>query len=97
MSLHKQLIEWRRDFHRHPELGFLEMRTSTIVADTLVKLGYDIKIGRQVMNPDFTMGKPSDEETKAHYEWAKENGAVLEYLVGVRRLHRHRSNSRYRA
>ena len=30
------------------------MRTSTIVADTLVKLGYDIKIGRQVMNPDFT-------------------------------------------
>ena len=83
MSLHKQLIEWRRDFHRHPELGFLEMRTSTIVADTLVKLGYDIKIGRQVMNPDFTMGKPSDEETKAHYEWAKENGAVLEYLDQV--------------
>ena len=59
------------------------MRTSTIVADTLVKLGYDIKIGRQVMNPDFTMGKPSDEETKAHYEWAKENGAVLEYLDQV--------------
>lgn len=83
MSLHKQLIEWRRDFHRHPELGFLEMRTSTIVADTLVKLGYDIKIGRQVMNPDFTMGKPSDEETKAHYEWAKENGAVLEYIDQV--------------
>ena len=83
MSLHKQLIEWRRDFHRHPELGFLEMRTSTIVADTLVKLGYDIKIGRQVMNPDFTMGKPSDGETKAHYEWAKENGAVLEYLDQV--------------
>lgn len=83
MSLHKQLIEWRRDFHRHPELGFLEMRTSTIVADTLAKLGYDIKIGRQVMNPDFTMGKPSDEETKAHYEWAKENGAVLEYLDQV--------------
>ena len=83
MSLHKQLIEWRRDFHRHPELGFLEIRTSTIVADTLVKLGYDIKIGRQVMNPDFTMGKPSDEETKAHYEWAKENGAVLEYLDQV--------------
>lgn len=83
MSLHTQLINWRRDFHQHPELGFLEMRTSTIVADELNKLGYDIKIGREVMNPDFTMGKPTQEETAAHYDWAKENGAVIEYLDKV--------------
>ena len=83
MSLHTKLINWRRDFHQYPELGFLEMRTSTIVADELNKLGYDIKIGREVMNPDFTMGKPSGEETAAHYEWAKENGAVPEYLDKV--------------
>lgn len=83
MSLHTQLINWRRDFHQHPELGFLEMRTATIVADELNKLGYDIKIGREVMNPNFTMGKPSEKETAAHYDWAKENGAVLEYLDQV--------------
>lgn len=83
MSLHTQIINWRRDFHQYPELGFLEMRTSTIVADVLNKLGYDIKIGKEVMNPDFTMGKPSEEETAAHYEWAKENGAVTEYLDKV--------------
>lgn len=83
MSIHTQLIKWRRDFHQHPELGFLEMRTSTIVADELNKLGYDIKIGREVMNPDFTMGKPSEKETAAHYDWAKENGAVMEYLDKV--------------
>ncbi|MGO1923874.1 MAG: amidohydrolase [Jeotgalicoccus sp.] len=83
MSLHSQLINWRRDFHQYPELGFLEMRTSTIVADVLNKLGYDIKIGKEVMNPDFTMGKPSEEDTAAHYEWAKENGAVTEYLDKV--------------
>lgn len=83
MSLHSQLKNWRRDFHQYPELGFLEMRTSTIVADTLEKLGYDIKIGLEVMHPDFTMGKPSPEETAAHYEWAKNNGAVLKYLDKV--------------
>ena len=83
MSLHSQLKNWRRDFHQYPELGFLEMRTSTIVADTLEKLGYDIKIALEVMHPDFTMGKPSPEETSAHYEWAKNNGAVLKYLDKV--------------
>ena len=25
------LVEWRRDFHRHPELGFEERRTSSVV------------------------------------------------------------------
>lgn len=83
MSLHTQLINWRRDFHQYPELGFLEMRTSTIVADVLNKLGYDIKIGKEVMHPDFTMGKPSAEETATHYEWAKANGAILKYLDRV--------------
>lgn len=83
MSLNKQLITWRRDFHQHPELGFLEMRTSTIVADNLNKLGYEVKIGREVMHADFTMGKPSQEETSRHYEWAKENGAVPDYLDQV--------------
>ena len=60
MTLKKQLIEWRRDFHQYPELGFLEMRTASIVANTLESFGIDFKIGKEVMNPDFTMGKPSE-------------------------------------
>jgi amidohydrolase len=33
----------RRDFHRHPELGFEEVRTSGIVANELIDLGLDVK------------------------------------------------------
>ena len=83
MSIQSQLVKWRRDFHQYPELGFLEMRTSTIVAEILTNLGYSLKMGKEVMNPEYAMGKPSDEETKAHYDWAKNNGAVLEYLDTV--------------
>jgi len=37
--------EKRRDFHRHPELGFQEVRTSKIVAEELSSLGLDVSTG----------------------------------------------------
>ncbi len=40
---HDELIQLRRDFHRHPELGFQEHRTSKIVTDYLGDLGMDVK------------------------------------------------------
>ena len=43
--LRPQLITWRRDFHRHPELGFKEVRTSGIVAKHLRNLGLEVQIG----------------------------------------------------
>jgi amidohydrolase len=43
--LKNQLIAWRRDFHRHPELGFKEVRTSGIVAKHLANLGLEVQIG----------------------------------------------------
>ena len=41
----EELIEWRRDFHMHPELGFELHRTSKIVAEELEKMGYRVKRG----------------------------------------------------
>jgi len=39
------LVATRRDLHEHPELGFQETRTSTLVADRLKGLGYQVKTG----------------------------------------------------
>ncbi|HPD42070.1 MAG TPA: amidohydrolase, partial [Anaerolineae bacterium] len=44
-ALEAQLIAWRRDFHRHPELGLQEHRTAGIIADTLRALGYEVYTG----------------------------------------------------
>jgi amidohydrolase len=38
-----QLVDWRRDFHRHPELGFQEKRTAGIVAAVLQDLGMQVE------------------------------------------------------
>jgi amidohydrolase len=42
-AISEELIEWRRDFHMHPEIGFELHRTSKIVADELEKMGYKVK------------------------------------------------------
>ncbi|MBG0787770.1 MAG: amidohydrolase, partial [Anaerolineaceae bacterium] len=38
-------VAMRRDFHRHPELGFEEVRTAGIVADNLRELGLEVTTG----------------------------------------------------
>lgn len=40
-----KVIEWRRDFHEHPELGNRETRTAGIVAKYLQSLGIEVKTG----------------------------------------------------
>jgi len=36
-----QLVSWRRDLHRHPELGFEEFRTRDVILEALRDLGLD--------------------------------------------------------
>lgn len=40
-----ELIELRRDLHRHPELSFQETRTASLVAEQLERLGLNVRKG----------------------------------------------------
>lgn len=42
-NLKEELIDLRRDFHMHPELGFEEYRTSQIVEDYLKECGLEVQ------------------------------------------------------
>jgi amidohydrolase len=44
-ELNPQVVAWRRDFHKNPELGNGEIRTSKIIADELRKLGFEVTTG----------------------------------------------------
>ncbi|MGA2083277.1 MAG: amidohydrolase [Holophaga sp.] len=44
-ALETELVDLRRDLHRHPELGFQEVRTSGIVADYLKACGLEVRTG----------------------------------------------------
>ncbi|WP_028917986.1 amidohydrolase [Pseudoxanthomonas sp. J35] len=44
-KLRQQVIDWRRDFHQHPELSNREERTARVVAEELRRMGLEPKTG----------------------------------------------------
>jgi amidohydrolase len=59
-ALTEEIIEWRRDFHMHPEIGFDVQRTAGIVADELERLGYRVRrgVGKTGVVADLGEGSP---------------------------------------
>ncbi|WGE15287.1 hypothetical protein PM3_1923 [Pasteurella multocida] len=53
----EQLIQWRREFHRFPEIGWSEFWTTSRIADYLEEMGFDILLGDKIINPEFVRGR----------------------------------------
>jgi hippurate hydrolase len=45
LAFEADLVAWRHDFHRHPELGFEEHRTAGLVAERLRGFGLEVHTG----------------------------------------------------
>ena len=85
-ALAPELVKLRRDFHKYPELGWMEMRTTSIVASCLKESGCDqVLVGKEVCKAEARMGVPSEALLEDHYEEVKEQeGTVSEYLPYTR-------------
>lgn len=70
----------RRDLHRYAESGWLEFRTATLVAEELNRLGYHLKLGREVIDADARMGLPDAETIRQQEARAREQGALPQWL-----------------
>jgi aminobenzoyl-glutamate utilization protein A len=79
-ELYPQLQAWRRDFHRYAESGWLEFRTASLVAEELDRLGYQLQLGREVINAEARMGLPSAQILAAQEQRALEQGALAKWL-----------------
>lgn len=53
-----QIIEWRRDFHRHPEIAFEENRTSSVIRKFLESLGIPVTVSAKTGLRGVLEGKP---------------------------------------
>ena len=83
-ALLPELTAIRRDLHRFAEPGWLEMRTTSLLARKLTDLGYEVLTGPAVCKADARMGLPSPETLEEHYVWAQEHGADPDFLPATR-------------
>lgn len=75
-----EMVAVRRDFHKYAETGWLEMRTSSIIARKLTDLGYRVLVGEDVCLREARMGVPEEAVLQAQYERAVAQGADPEFV-----------------
>lgn len=74
-AMASELTALRRDFHRHPELGWMELRTSVRIAQALTEMGCDeVLIGDAVCDRDSRLGVPSEAELNAAFRRVEAEG-----------------------
>ena len=76
----EELTKIRRDFHKYAEAGWLEMRTTSIIARKLTDMGYKVLLGSDVCKADSRMGVPSEDALEKGYQRAVEQGGDPEFL-----------------
>ena len=78
-AMQGQLQAVRRDLHTYAEAGWCEIRTTSIIAQRLEALGYQILTGPEVCLAEERMGLPTAEQLAAEYQRALDQGAVQPY------------------
>ena len=78
------IIDIRRDLHRHPEVGFTEFRTASKVVETLRSLGFKVSFGAEIMEAASRKGVPSAEELENAYQRALRDGANPEIISDMK-------------
>ena len=76
---HDELISTRRHLHNMPEEGWSEFTTTAYIVEKLRKLGYEVLMGKKVINPDNCLGR-SQKVVEAGLAYARKNGVSEELL-----------------
>ena len=81
-AYHDQLIEIRRHLHTMPEEGWSEFTTTAFIVGKLREYGYEVLLGKKVINPDNCLGR-NLKVVEAGLKLARENGVSEELLANA--------------
>lgn len=79
---YEDMVKQRREFHSHPESGWLTFYTTSKIANILKKYGFTLKMGKQIVDKDSRLGLGTKEQIDKAIKRAKLllNDEELEYL-----------------
>ncbi len=81
LAMQPQLVERRRDLHKHPETGFTEFRTACMIVKELQALGYEVSYGDDCVVESEMFGVPSAAVLENHMQRAIAEGADPEIVA----------------
>ena len=82
---HDQLISIRLQLHQNSEEGWSEFTTTAFLVKTLRGYGYQVLLGRNIIDPDACLGREMS-VVKAGIERARKNGVSEELLAEMQEL-----------
>ena len=83
-ELQEKMVQWRRDFHTYAEMGWCEMRTTSLIARHLKNLGYEVLMGEAVCGRESRLGVPEEAVLEREYRRAAEQGGDPKLLEATR-------------
>lgn len=78
------VINLRREFHQHPEVGFTEFWTASKVVESLQSLDFQVLYGSKALDTNYRKGVPSQQELDYTYDRAINDGANIDILKEMR-------------
>ena len=80
-GLREEMIARRRNLHQHPETGWTEFRTASMIIKELQALGYEVSFGAAVVNEEYMMGVPSQADLAAYMEMYESKTIPHAFLI----------------
>lgn len=78
------LVSNRRDFHKYPEEGWTEFRTTLRIIEILEKYDIDYEFGKKIHNEDYMLGMPDERIINKRYEEVLKTTNRKEILEGMK-------------
>lgn len=75
LAMKDDMIKMRRDLHAHPETAWTEFRTTSIIATKLQEWGYEVLMGKEILDPTARMLVPDEAVLKKCAQRAIKEGA----------------------
>ena len=81
---YEEAVQWRRQLHRNPQPAWLEFYATGFVAEKLAEWGYDLLLGKDIIEADKRVVVPDLQTLEVEYGRAIGSGIKEQFIAPAR-------------